>query len=83
MLQWFRWLMPRQEMFWRLPINVRFGSDSEDPSMSAGRPLHLAQRTNAEASLDDGVGPIAYIGSLRELTMLSLAAMRQPVSDGV
>jgi hypothetical protein len=37
----------------------RFGSDSEDPSMSAARPLHPAQRTSAEASLNVGVVSLA------------------------
>jgi hypothetical protein len=37
-----------------------FGSNAEDPSLSAGGPLH-AQRTNAEASLNDCVGPVADV----------------------
>jgi len=32
---------------------VSYGSNAEDPSMSAAGPLHPAQRTNAEASLND------------------------------
>ncbi len=37
--------------------DVRFGSEAEDPSMSAARPLHPSQRTNAEASPDVCIGP--------------------------
>ena len=34
-------------------LSVRFGSKAEDPSTSAAGPLRPAQRTNAEASLND------------------------------
>ena len=42
----------------RIPLtDVRFGSDAEDPSMSAARLLHPAQRTNARASPKVCLGP--------------------------
>ena len=42
-------------------LEVRCGSDSEDASMSAARPLHAAQRTNAEVSFIICVGPTAAL----------------------
>ena len=42
----------------------RFGSDSEDPSMSAARPLHPTQQTSAEASLNACEGPQADMQAL-------------------
>ena len=47
------------------PAHDCFGSDAEDPRMSAARPLYPAQRPNAKASPNVCDGPIPEIASRR------------------
>jgi hypothetical protein len=42
--------------------NVRYGSVADEMQVIASRPLYPGQRTNAEASLNVCVGPLAVVG---------------------